>query len=646
MKTKKYILSRWFCVMLVLLLTLTMAVPAFAAGNLTITIHNAKGLPAMTESQFQVYQLFTGTAHKDEEATVTPNNEWGATNWNNYTLADIEWGQSVKENERGNLLTALAGLQTESNAWLGEENPFAGLTASSTAADLAAVLAKHPDNSFMQGFASFLLKGNYLTDLELSGTVSKGVTAEQDALTYTIPSPGYYLFAETAAEHGNHDAVSEYILAVLGDQDINLKASVPDVEKDIVDSDNTDKGDAAGYGDTVTFQLTGTLPKNFFDFTDYDYIFTDTLSSGLTYIPGSLRVVVHFDKPVPTDVVLNKVDATDNETGYTLTEPEQDAKGGTLKVSFVNLMGVKYSVGSSEFSPWENKDSWTIDQDVSIVVTYDAKVNTDAVIGSTGNPNNVYLEYSNDPNSDQKGKTEEKIVYVYAFGLDLKKVGSDSKHQNGLPGAGFVLQNEAGQYAKFAKRGETNSLNLVSWEEKTVVETLINTYLNAKKEYDKASNEEQQNAEKNLQAARDALNEYLLVSGDDGEIPDVYGLDESSFTLTEVVTPAGYNTMDPFTFRIDAQINAFGQFTSVAYYAPANAGAPETTYTAGEDTKAVFESGLLPEQLENQKAPFLPFTGGTGTVIFYALGTALVAGAGLYLVIAAKKRKKHENNEA
>ena len=76
-----------------------------------------------------------------------------------------------------------------------------------------------------------------------------------------------------------------------------------------------------------------------------------------------------------------------------------------------------------------------------IVVTYNVILDTDAVIGTEGNSNKVYLEYSNDPNwngtgTEPTGKTPEQEVKVYTWGIPVfKYTGTDTA----LAGAGFTL---------------------------------------------------------------------------------------------------------------------------------------------------------------------------------------------------------------
>ena len=44
-----------------------------------------------------------------------------------------------------------------------------------------------------------------------------------------------------------------------------------------------------------------------------------------------------------------------------------------------------------------------------ITVEYTATLNENAVLGSAGNPNEVYLEYSNNPNKSGEGNNETGI---------------------------------------------------------------------------------------------------------------------------------------------------------------------------------------------------------------------------------------------
>ncbi len=660
---KKRVSTRLLSLALVLLMAFAATVPAMAAENLTIVIKNNEGLPSMENNQFYAFQLFSGTPNK-EESVPSPNpnvteNAYNATNWNNYTLADIQWGSGVDGDRMlGDLKTLTFSADNEkwSEFFDGQQqNVFVNV---SSAADLANLLVGKK-NAFLQMFCEFVVHGKdkdhthneYLVEsAAVASTVTQGETDEKDtsAIDVTAQGPGYYLVVEKDLDN-KYNAVSEFILAVLGDQEIDLKASVPTVDKNILEGNNGDKGDVAGIGDTVKFELTGTLPKDFVDYGTYYYAFKDTLSKGLTFDAGSIVVTVVRAGFVYT------IDPDGNEYQVTSGASAESPGSTDITVEFTDLRksGIKYTaITKPDGSPVVSGDqgyqipgTMDIGSNDVIKVTYTAKLNDNAVAGfgsgiPAGNPNDVKLEYSNNPNEDSRGETPQKTVYVYTFGLDLTKTDGDKSE--GLEGAGFVLKNANGQYARFSPAEGGLALNV--WVEAATADPLIQAYKDAKKAYNSASSADSNAKLEELNAAKEKLSDYLLTSAANGKIPNVFGLDEGTYTLTEVVTPDGYNTMKDFTFKIKAAIDPnTGLLTKVDYYTPENAGVPTKTYDNNNDV-GIFQSGLIPQTLENLKAPSLPFTGGVGRLIICVLGGTLIAGAMAYIMIKAKKRRMAEDN--
>lgn len=601
-----------FAVVLVIALALTVSLPAFAASP-SITINNAEGLPPMTNGQFTAYQLFTGTPNKEGEAK---DNEWGATSWNNWSLANIGWGNGITDPTA--LIEALK--TADSVTWPEFQsdgaNVFANLKQTDeaySAEELAKILVENNNNAFLQAFSAFVVYGAN------RGTAGEGFLNKENGKTSTAvndpensaldkstidladPGTGYYLVTEKQPDANAYDVVSEFILAVLADQTINLKASIPTVDKDMITATSPDettaKGDAAGIGDTLTFRLTGTVANNIDSYDTYKYVFTDTLSKGLTYQYDAKVYVVRGGVKYEIPDQFYTINPTNSAKPEVITPPTEDIK---ITVSFNDLKNVTVS------SLPDGKTNIIAGDE--IIVEYTAVLNENAVIGSDGNTNEVFLEYSNNPHTNDTGKTTEKKVYVYSFGLDLKKVGSD-KPDEGLAGASFVLKNSNGKYAKFktVTEEDKNGRELVSWDDET-------TY----------------NGEGNKE------DNYYLTSGADGKIPNVYGLDEGTYTLQEVVTPAGYNTMDDLTITIAAQINEETGVLEKVTYTGSNGTKQE--YTNAAPNQGVFQSGLLPDTLTNQKAPIMPFTGGIGTTVFYVIGGFMVMSAAVYLAITFRKK--------
>ena len=556
------LIKRVISLTLVFLCALTLTVPAMqaeGAGEYSITITANPNLPAMTNGQFTAYQIFKGKLNDDD-----PNNR---------QLADIQWGSGVNS---ANLVTALKAADApdiikQAFKDIKDVSPDNTDALNAQAADVADVLVKNTkDSAFLQAFAK-IVYANKNGEGQTS-TIQNGKVENKPDSKITVDDPGYYLVAENG-EHTLNDAVSEFILDVLGNQTVAIKADIPDVEKDIVVGSTTAKGDSAGIGDTVQFKLTGTLPKNYADFDEFSYKFTDTLCDGLTFTDGSLKVKVGEQE-------LSQITAENANGDYKLEVKEQ-----TITVTFDNLKAVKNPV---------------IDKDSEIIVTYSAILNEKAVIGLPGNDNTVYLEYSNDPNSDSMGKTTEKKVYVYDFGIVITK----KNHQDQTLGnVNFVLTKTDADgtvsYAQCAELAEgADNRKLTGW---------------TKTEADATT----------------------LTTGADGKF-GVEGLDEGTYTLTETKTLNGYNTMEPITFTITPVIDEFGNLTGLS--ATVNGERSEDVSVE----RVILEAGLIPMTLINYPAPFLPSTGGIGTVIFYALGGLILAGVIAFLIVKSRKRTKEQ----
>ena len=97
------------------------------------------------------------------------------------------------------------------------------------------------------------------------------------------------------------------------------------------------------------------------------------------------------------------------------------------------------------------------------------------------------------------------------------------------------------------------------------------------------------------------------------------GLGAGTYTLTEVTTPDGYNTIKPITFTVT--------WTKEDGFTVAIAADSEN-----KDVEITAENGILATTVINEKGTLLPDTGGIGTTIFYVIGGILMVGAGVLLL--------------
>ena len=381
-------------VLLSLVMLLALVIPASAAENYSITIHNDK-----TGHIYEAYQIFAGTVSSD---AATDGETEGPM------LGGITWGRGV---DGAALLTALqaanAGKYGECTtaAEVAKALGAEGATAEDAAA-FADIAAKHLTET-VAGTADEPVGGNY---------VIEGLDA------------GYYLVKDSlqAGDNQTGQVLSDYIVQVLGNVTMDPKDSdIPTLEKKVAERSKYQMDDGYGMyyndvadwniGDSVPFKLIASIPNNIESYDEYKFVFHDTLSNAFTLERDSIKVFVAeataatVEQYKPQDANLYQV-AVDGQS-FTLTIPDinqLDAHGNPANY---------------------------------VIITYSATLNQNAEIGLDGNENTAYLEFSNDPNGDGLGRTAEDTVIVFTYELAGTKV--DGETQAALKNAQFVLLNRA-----------------------------------------------------------------------------------------------------------------------------------------------------------------------------------------------------------
>ena len=511
---------------------------SFSADAYTITVSNG-----IADSEYAAYQIFTGSLQGTGSEAV---------------LGNITWGTNVDDTA---LVTKLKAADADTNSKLKGVFGFtndADWTASNIAAKLKDVQSKSDAAKELAQIIGLCLKGN----------PTKGTTS------ITIDAAGYYLIKDNAAITGDNASTS-YILQVVDDVTVSPKSAKPTVDKQIWDEEaDAESGHTAGWGESADhaineifqFKLIATIPNdnNLDDYTEYKLVFHDTYSVGVTY-DANVKVMVGDTELKATDynIISNTTDRT-------------------LDIEIPDLIA---SLGAENGSAIKGQ---------TVTVTYDAHLNenadiVEATIGTheTTNENDVYLEYSNNPNwkadgsgqSDDTGETEKDYVWAFTYTVDNLKVDGAAEVENTpMAGAGFKLYDSTG----------TTEIKL---------------------------------------AYNDTLGAYVPTTGDGVEMItkadglfNIKGLDAGTYVLKETTTPAGYNTAADITVIIKAEH---------AEKASADGATVNLTGSSNIDNKVV-----------NEKGSSLPSTGGIGTTIFYVAGGALVVGAGVLLV--SKKRMSNK----
>lgn len=581
-------MKRTWAILLALVLTVALAVPGFAAeGGYSITITNEKA-----GHTYEAYQIFAGTVASDDEQDVGDGD--GITG---PMLGNIIWGTGVD----GDAL--LAALKAADNEKYG---------ACTTAADVAEALgAEGATAADAAAFAE--IAAQHLTGTHYDSTEGDGV--------YTISNlpAGYYLVKDKDGSlQGEEDTATEYIVQVLGNVTMEPKDSdIPTVEKKVSEEDyrqddgyGTTYNDVADWdiGDSVPFKLIGSIP-DMSAYNTYEYIFTDTLSNGLTLQVETINVYIALGRD---DEVREYTPLTEGED-YTLTPNNVENGGGSFSIAFDDLKTAPYiDQGNRNF----------------VIVTYDATLNANAEIGLPGNPNSVDLQFSNDPNGDGLGRTTEDTVIVFTYELDGDKVDGANPDTK-LPGAQFVLFN--GGYTRVAQIDANG--RLADWLEPVDINHDVT-----------GNNDAERMANLTAENFANYNNGSLLITSAENGLFSVAGLDDGTYYLREIKAPDGYNLLDAdLRVVIDAD-TANGQNWDGVTPGTALTGLTVTTQL-GEDggvngpVAGDTTDGAVAITVENNGGSTLPETGGIGTTIFYAAGALLVLCAGVLLFVKLRMRK-------
>lgn len=450
-------------------------------------------------------------------------------------LTDVKWGDGVK----GDAL--LAALQTATT--LGD------FSKCNTPSDVAEKLATFTTEKATK-FAAFVANG-YLSTTKIAGTG-----------TIDLPSAGYYLIKDVTEVEGEYDASNLTLLLVSDAETVTpqVKTDIPTLQKKVKDKNDsagttTDWQDSADYdiGDIIPYQLTATL-GNVSNFDTYYVEFVDTMTH-LSY--DSITSVKVGDK------TLSAGDYTSN----------WDSANKKLTVSIGNVKAFGATNGST------------------ITVEYTARLDSDAILGSTGNPNEAYLVFSNNPNGQGYGKTAPDKNIVFTYKVVANKV---DEHDQPLTGAAFALYKKL---PAVPNPGDGTSYFMEGTDAYTLVKEL-NVGADRKEVADKTQH----------------TFEWT-------------GIDDGEYMIKEIITPAGYNSIEPikFTVTADHQIEA--------------ADPKLTELTGGDKFTGAVSTGTLTANIQNRMGSTLPGTGGIGTTIFYVVGGGLMVAAAILLI--TKKRMEN-----
>lgn len=554
-------IKRAAALVLAVVLSLCLAVTAFAdntvqsTGNLTVTgsgLYNP-GDGAGKGKNVTAIRMFTARVTGDATADPAQKNEFDS-----YVL-ETKWEDFFKQAEIFSAMknASVIGSDVEATAITADELSNAAVaylktlqndkSNKGTLADFA-----HKAQKWAREKNDTLSADPSLVTVKAAEQTSNVADKTMGTATFTGLTAGYYLVFPEGGSTGDNARGTDAILVNVpkdgGVTEQTIKSTFPTVEKKVQTSTNgtfEDNG-SAQVGDTVTFNLTAKVP-DMTDYTAYKFIFHDTLSNGLAFDANSVKVTV-AGKAVTED------------TDYTVTKPSGASK--ELIVTFDDLKKVTGVTTGAE-----------------IVVTYTAKITKDAVKDNPAK-NTVYLEYSNNPGTDETGKSNPDESKVYTYDIEIHKFHTEDIDANRLANATFKLTTDA------------NGDNVV----KLVNETAVNTY--------------------HVQGDGETGGDTVTTDAT-GKIT-IKGLKAGTYYLHETIAPTSYNKLKK---PIKIEITVAGE----AYTTP--------TYKVDEADQNT--SNII--KVENVKGVMLPETGSIGTIGLTLLGVAVV----LLGVFAPKKKKEN-----
>lgn len=321
------------------------------------------------------------------------------------------------------------------------------------------------------------------------------------------------------------------------------------IDKKIVENGKDKTTTTANIGDTINYKVTYEIPVG--EKGLESLVVTDTMSKGLTFV--------------------NNVEVK-NKT--TIVEPKNYNVVSSTNADGITKTTITFLKNYCETLEENTTQNFTI--------TYKATLNDQAVLGQSGNTNDVFVTYRNTGDVDRD--TEHKsTTKVFTYGIDLLKKGEGVDK---LVGVEFTLTDENDNEVKVEKKDSNNFYTPDG-------------------------------------------NSNKVTTDDQGKIY-IRGLKPGTYKLTETKTNAGYVLLKDPVVIVIKEDNAIGG-------AEATVGSKPVTMQ-NDQKNSGSKTAEVPLTVVNSKGFDLPATGGRGIALFTIAGIAIVAAAGSLLFM--RKRSK------
>ena len=385
----------------------------------------------------------------------------------------------------------------------------------------------------------------------------------------------------------------------------------------------------ASDGDGIDYQLISTLPS-ITSAASYltDYSFVDTLSKGLSYNKNDVVLEFFTDAGCTSKVTTWREADGKFRVNYNTTGTGESVMTISMTEAGLNEINTSRSVytGANMVNSGYS--------DCTLRITYAATMHSDAsvVYGDTGNPNSVVLTWKRTNSAYYDTLVDD--AHVYSYGIDLTKRFSDGKGD--LSKVEFIFHNDTDNYFVTAALNQSEGVYYVTGH---VTEESAATH-------------------------------FIPVSS--GKIV-VKGLEDDTYTLTEVQTDNGYTLLKNSVKVVISQTesdtlcgvygtDALGLLQNDPRYANVAPGQYHNMPQKHLAHKLLIASSTIdgknvnmakdgdsnnafsPLTVINTRGFDLPQTGGMGNWMFPVIGRSMLALCILGMVAVARKKPKAENN--
>lgn len=570
-------MKKFFSFLLTAIMVIAMSMPAFAAGEFSITVKNNSDSVSMEGNTYSAYKLFDVTYNEDLTAY-------------SYTIADE--------------FTGFAYTTEEGKEVTGDE--------------LVAHLGTLTDKSeALNDFSKAVNK--YITSNDITAAGSKTAGVGDTEVTIVLDDAGYYVVAGTATNESGQTVTALCALTTTNPTaDVKLKADAPTMDKEIVTENGAADANNAAIGDKVEYKLTSKVP-DMAGYNKYFYVLNDTLSEGLTF-NDDVRITIDGNA-LAENAYFVTMDTDANTVEIVLRDFIQYAgqAGKELVITYSATINEKAAIGNTGNTN-------------TVELTYSNNPNFD--YQGSGDPSDPEDPGNDKPGEDEPtGETPESTVITYVTAIQLTKV--DAKG-NTLTGAEFSI--EGTKLNKVIVTGQVfvESEDGTWYKLKNKTYTDVAPTSETEDKYEDTNTKYEKKTEQTVEVTEETVSANAFV--DESGVLKFTGLAEGEYIITEIVAPDGFNILKaPIKVTITctepadvADVNAAAEWKFTIDWNDGNG--PGEAQTAA--------TGIIELDVENLTGAELPETGGIGTTIFTVAGIILMLGAVVLLVTKRKMSAK------